>query len=131
MNPRRAAALPPTTTKSAPAWASSTTRACSVTAEQVESWEDGDASPTYRQLTLAARRLLRDPAFFVREEVPSEEPVVASFRRLFGVPAAEPSSALLRELVLAESRRDEVLDLHEALGDAVAAFDLRLVDDVS
>jgi Zn-dependent peptidase ImmA (M78 family)/transcriptional regulator with XRE-family HTH domain len=98
--------------------------AAGVSPDHVRGWEAGDVRPTYRQLTLAGARVLRDPAFFVAEAMPREEPVLGSFRRLFGSPEARPSSSLLRQLAIARSRRAELLDLYELAEQAVPRFDL-------
>ena len=73
-------------------------RACGVDPERISSWESGDQRPTYRQLALVARKVLRDPAFFVRDEPPTTSPPAASFRRLFGSGEADASYELLRSL---------------------------------
>lgn len=53
------------------------------TADDVEAWERGDASPTYVQLEKLAYKIYKRPlALFFFPEVPDEEPIQQAFRTL-------------------------------------------------
>lgn len=74
--------------------------------ERIPEWESGELQPTYRQLSMISKKLLRPTTFFVREGLPQEEQPIVSFRRLFEVP---PTYGLLKEISECESRRTNYL----------------------
>jgi Zn-dependent peptidase ImmA (M78 family)/transcriptional regulator with XRE-family HTH domain len=105
-------------------------KAAGVHAQRITEWESGAATPTMRQLEKVAAKLLRDPAFFVVDGVPDEEPALASFRRVFDAPNAAPSPALLGEVAVARARRTDLLELWEDAGIEPEPVSLRLAPHV-
>ncbi len=82
-----------------------------------EAWEDGVREPTFLQLTKLASTLLRTEAFFILPEDPEDEPSPAvSFRRFFD---RTPSYAVLKEVEIAQARREDYLDLSSAIGEDI------------
>lgn len=91
--------------------ASELARALGVTPLRISEFEDGEALPTFRQLTLLATRLDRPLGFFFAPppSVP-DVPETADFR---GRTHDELPSDLAREMRRAEQHRDAMLDLGE------------------
>lgn len=84
-------------------------KAAGVSAARVRSFEIGEEEPTYRQMTLIAKKLDRTMAFFLASVPPvADIPQTADFR---GRGATEIPADLTREMKRAEAHRDTMLDL--------------------
>lgn len=82
-----------------------------VSLSRVEQFESGEAMPTFRQLSLIAKKLDRPLGFFFAPAPKvSDVPSAADFR---GRGADELPSILVREMRRAEERRQAMLDLGE------------------
>lgn len=84
-------------------------KALNVKPSRVIAFEDGDARPTFRQLTLLAAKLDRPLGFFFAE--PPERPDVPHAADFRGRGHDELPAYLAREMRRAEQHRDAMLDL--------------------
>lgn len=87
-------------------------RALNVKPGRIDEFEDGDAHPTFRQLTLMAAKLDRPLGFFFAP--PPERPDVPQAADFRGRGDDELPADLAREMRRAEQHRDAMLDLGDA-----------------
>ena len=99
--------------------------------EKYESWETGEAFPTLKQLRTVAHILKRPLAAFFLPVVPQVPQPIKDFRTLPRTGKVSLPPALLHQIRKAQSRRNEALEIMEAIGEQPVEFPqlLRLDDD--
>ena len=95
------------------------------TPEKLKLWEDGETSPTVRQLSLLANKYKRPLSVFYLPEPPTDFQALKDFRRLPDVVAGVYSPQLIYEIRAAHERREIALELYEDLNEPIPTFDLR------
>lgn len=93
-----------------------------VSRERLESWENGEAHPTIKQLGKLANAYKRPIAVFYLPEPPRDFQALRDFRRLPDRILPPQSPALLFSIRRARDRRELAIDLLEASGDEPPPF---------
>ena len=92
-----------------------------------EKWENGDTSPTWKQLRKASQKFKVPTAFFFMEKPPSidELPTLVNYRKLdLGSIYEEKSPALLESIRKSEIRRSIFIELLEELNEPIIKFEI-------
>jgi Zn-dependent peptidase ImmA (M78 family)/transcriptional regulator with XRE-family HTH domain len=94
-----------------------------VSPERLESWENGNSTPTVKQLrTLAKVYRQNFAAFYLSKPPESKRPNLRDYRRLPGVSYDSLSSALVFEIRDAMERREIALELYTEAGEDLPVF---------
>lgn len=86
-----------------------------VRVKRVEDWERGEVAPTVKQLRRLARLYARSFGLLYLSEPLEESELGKDFRRLPEAERSERSAALALEVRLAQDRRQEAIEIAEAL----------------
>lgn len=92
-----------------------------------EKWENGDTSPTWKQLRKASQKFKVPTAFFFMEKPPiiDELPTLVNYRKLdFDSIYEEKSPSLLESIRKSEIRRSIFIELLEELKEPIIKFEI-------
>ena len=95
--------------------------------KRYEKWENGDVSPTWKQLRKVSRRFNVPTAFFFMETAPDVDdlPELINYRKLdFDSIYEEKSPALIEDIRKSEIRRSIFIELLEELNEPVINFEV-------
>lgn len=92
--------------------------------DRVQAWERGESQPTLRQLQQLASFLHRPLGLFFQPKPPKVSPLAADYRRLPGVIPGNESPAMRLAVRQMLTRRDNMANLLDELGEEITEFRL-------
>jgi len=95
-----------------------------VSTERVSEWEQGQRSPTFRQVENLAKFYHRPLSLFFQPTLPSVTPLAAEYRRLPNVRPGAESPELRLAVRTMSARRETMIELLDELGGTAPTFEL-------